>query len=340
MNQEAPSPQKILEVGMAFWAAKALLSAVELGLFTELARGPLDQAELVAKLGLNGRGSADLFDGLVALGFLERNEGRYSNTRDADVFLDKAKLSYIGGILEMANARIYEPWGRLTEALRTGKPQARDSESDGEAGFHKLYEDPAKVLEFASAMTGVSMGTSRAIAQKFDWSRVETFVDLGTAQGGLPVQLCQAHAHLHGIGVDLAPVQPVFEEYVARFGLQDRIEFRTADLFADPLPSGEVMIMGHMLHGFGLDQKREMLAKVYAALPAGGALIVFDAVIDDDRRRNAFGLMMSLNMLVETPEGFDYTGADGLGWLREAGFARTSVEPLTGPDSMLIGYKD
>lgn len=338
MNQEPASPQKILEVGMAFWAAKALLSAVELGLFTELARGPQTQPELVATLGLAGRGSADFFDGLVALGFLERSDGAYSNTREADLFLDRAKPSYIGGILEMANARIYEPWGHLTEALRTGKPQA--AESHGEAIFQDLYKDPAKVRQFASAMTGVSMGASRAIAQKFDWSRAQTFADVGTAQGGLPVHLCQAHPHLRGIGVDLAPVQSVFEEYIARFGLQDRIEFQVVDIFTDPLPSVDVIILGHMLHGWGLDAKREMLGKVFAALPTGGACIVFEALIDDERRRNAFGLMMSLNMLIETPEGFDYTGAEGQGWMQEAGFARTYVEHLVGPDSMIVGFKD
>ena len=97
--------------------------------------------------------------------------------------------------------------------------------------------------------------------------------------------------------------------------------------------------MGHILHDWNLDEKRVLLAKAYEALPAEGALLIYDAIIDDERRRNAFGLLMSLNMLIETPGGFDYTGADCCAWLREAGFRDTYVEHLGGPESMVVGIK-
>lgn len=338
MEQQQLTPEKILQTGMAFWPAKTLLSAVELGLFTELAQGPVEGVELARRLGLHERSWRDFFDTLVALGFLNRDNGQYSNTPETNLFLDKNKPSYVGGLMVMANARLYSTWGRLEDALRTGLPQ-NEAFQAGQATFESMYEDPAKARQFATAMTGVSMGTSHAIAAKFPWANYKTFVDIGTAQGGLPVILAQRHPHLSGIGVDLAPIRPIFEEYVQSFGLSDRLRFETVDIFQSPFPSGDVIVMGHMLHGWGVEDKRMMVEKAYAALPEGGAVIIFEALIDDERRRNAFGLMMSLNMLIETPNGFDYTGAQAKEWLSAAGFKEAYVEPLAGPDSMVVAFK-
>ncbi|HEY8475782.1 MAG TPA: methyltransferase [Chloroflexota bacterium] len=334
---EPPAPDRLLELGLGFWGAKVLLSAVELGLFTELAKGPLDGEALRVRLGLHPRGARDFFDALVALGLLDRQGGQYANTPETDLFLDRDKPAYIGGFLEMVNARLYPFWGSLTDGLRTGLPQ-NEIKSGGDF-FGVLYQDPARLRQFLRAMTGLSLGSARAIAKQFPWSRYRTFVDVGTAQGGLPVLLAQTHPHLTGGGFDLPPVEPVFADYVASFGLQDRLRFYPGDFFRDPLPRADVLVMGHILHDWSLDQKRLLLAKVYEALPAGGALIVYDAIIDDERRRNTFGLLMSLNMLVETPGGFDYTGAECCAWLREAGFREAYVEHLVGPESMVVGFK-
>ena len=188
-------------------------------------------------------------------------------------------------------------------------------------------------------MTGISLCAAMAIANKFPWDRYETFVDIGTAQGGLPVQVALAHDHLLGGGFDLPSIGPIFEEYVGSHGLGDRLRFYPGDFFEDPMPTADVLVMGHILHDWDLEEKRALLAKAYEALPEGGALIVFDAVIDDDRRENAFGLLLSLTMLIETPGGFDYTGADCASWMGEAGFRESYVEHLVGPDSMVVGIK-
>src|SRR5262249_28860397 len=266
----------------------------------------------------------DFFDALVALGMLERQDGRYRNTAESDALLDKAKSSYVGGLLEMANARLYGFWGSLTEALKTGQPQ--NEAKTGESFFHNLYQDPEKLKLFAKAMTAVSAGPAMAIAAKFPWSRYNTFADVGTAEGGLPVHLARAHPHLTGIGFDLPPVQPVFEAFVAANGLSQRLSFRGGDFLVDPLPPAEVYIMGHILAGFGVDDNLAILRRALADLPAGGALIVYDSIIDDERRENAFGLLMSLNILIESAAGYDYTGADCVGWMREAGFRDMRVE--------------
>jgi hypothetical protein len=237
----------------------------------------------------------------------------------------------------MANDRLYQFWGALTEGLRTGNPQ--NETKDGRDLFDEIYRDPVILGEFLKAMSSLSLGAAAAIAKKFPWSDYETFADIGTAQGAFPVTLSRAHPHLEGIGFDLPVVRPHFEAYVSQHGLPERISFRAGDFFADPLPAADVLIMGHILHDWGLNKKQMLIRKAYAALPEGGALIIYDTVIDDERRRNAFGLLMSLNMLIETREGFDFTGADCMAWFKEAGFVETRVETLVGPDSMVVGIK-
>ena len=334
---EQITPEPILQLGLGFWASKTLLSAVEVGLFTHLASGPRDAKTAAAELELHPRSVADFLDALVSLGMLERTGDEYSNSAAADLFLDRNKTSYVGGMLEMANSRLYPFWGSLTEALRTGHPQ--NEAKVGENFFTALYEDAHRLEQFLHAMTGISMGDAHAIAERFPWDRYQTVIDVGTAEGCVPVQVALRHPHLSGGGFDLPTVAPIFEKHVASFGLTDRLRFYPGDFFADPLPSADVLVMGHLLHDWSLDEKLMLLRKAYDALPGGGALVVYESIIDDDRRANTFGLLMSLNMLIETQEGFDYTGADCQSWMASVGFRDTFVEPLAGPDSMVVGIK-
>ena len=335
---EQPTPDQILQVGLGFWASKVLLSAVEMELFTELAKHPEDAEAVRDRLGLHPRSSRDFLDALVALGFFERRDGIYGNTPTTDLFLDKSKPSYLGGLLEMANHRLYGFWGHLTEALRTGQPQ-NEAKSGETPFFEALYADPARLKGFLTAMTGLSHGANLAIARQFPWREHKTFVDVGTAQGDLAVQIALANPHITGIGFDLPEVAPVFEEFVEHNGMQGRLHFIGGNFFADDLPHADVLVMGHVLHDWSLDEKRMLIGKAHAALPDGGALIVYEAIIDDDRSQNVFGLLMSLNMLIETEGGFDYTAADCIGWMTDAGFTSTRTEHLVGPDSMVIGVK-
>ncbi len=332
------TPDHILQVGTGFWASKTLLSAVEMELFTELAKHPEPLPELSARLGLHPRSAHDFLDALVSLNFLERRDGTYYNTPSTDLFLDKRKPSYIGGMLEMANNRLYTHWGNLTQGLRTGMAQneARDGSPNP---FIALYADPERLRGFLKAMTGVSRGANMTIAKQFPWANYKSAVDVGTAQGDLISQVALANPHITGVGFDLPEVAPIFEDYVATNGLAGRVTFNPGSFFDAPIPNADVVMMGHILHDWNLDQKKMLIRKAYEALPTGGALIIYEAIIDDDRSKNAFGLLMSLNMLIETPGGFDYTGADCTAWMQEAGFDSTRVEHLVGPDSMVIGIK-
>ena len=326
-----------MQIGAGFWASKALLSAVELDVFTHLALRPGDLADLQARLGLHPRSARDFLDTLVSLGFLHRQEGVYSNAAETDLFLDKNKASYIGGILEMANARLYGFWNNLTDGLQTGQPQ-NEARTGGDF-FAQLYAEPARLKLFLEAMSGVSRGANIAIGAHFPWKKYHSFVDVGTAQGDLAVQVALAHPHLRGTGFDLPAVGPLFNAYADQRGVSDRVGFQGGDFFRQPLPKADVVMMGHILHDWDLTQKKLLIQAAWEALPVGGAFIAYDAMIDDDRRSNTFGLLMSLNMLIETPGGFDYTAADCRGWMKEAGFRETYVQHLVGPDSMVVGIK-
>jgi len=205
-----PTPEKIMQTGLGFWASKTLLSAIEMGLFTELAHGPESFDALSGRLGLHARSARDFLDALVALGFLERTGDRYANTAETDLFLDRRKPSYIGGILEMANHRLYSSWGHLTEALRTGQPQ-NEVKGDGVGLFEALYADPARLKEFLAAMTGISHGANLTIARAFPWKNHRTYVDIGTAQGDLAAQIALANPHVRGMGFDLPEVAPILK---------------------------------------------------------------------------------------------------------------------------------
>jgi hypothetical protein len=331
------SLEGILDLGYAFRGAKALLSAVELGVFTALADEPLDGEALRRLLGLAERGARDFFDALVALGLLCRDgAGRYANSPTADLHLDAHKEGYVGGLFENLNAREYPLWANLTGALRTGRPQTG---LEGPSHFGPLFADPQRLAFFVNAMTGASLAPARALAAQFPWDRCKTFVDIGTARGCVPVQVALAHPHLTGAGFDLPVLAPMFDEYVKQRNLSGRVRFVPGDFFVDPLPAADVLIMGRVLHNWDLDRKRMLLQKAHAALPSGGALIVYERLIDDARSAGSTGLLSSLNMLILTEGGFDFTASNCIDWMRDAGFREMRTEPLTDAHSMIVAIK-
>jgi predicted O-methyltransferase YrrM len=334
-------PSHIMQVGMGFWASKTLLSAVELELFTKLGDG-MTAAEMAKALGLHERAVPDFPDALVALQLLDRDgdgpEAVYRNTDAGAAFLDKASPAYVGGILEMSNARLYPYWADLTEGLRTGKPQ-NEVKHTGKTVFDELYRDEAGLEQFMNAMTGLSAGPFLALAEKFDFSKYGTHCDIGGATGQLAIILANRHSHLKSTSFDLPVVEPIAKRTIEAAGLSDRVQTVAGDFFRDSLPRADVITMGMILHDWNLERKKQLIKAAYDALPEGGAYIVIENIIDDARRENAFGLLMSLNMLIEFGDSFDFTGADFASWCKEAGFREVEVLPLAGPTSAGIAYK-
>ncbi|MBA2433533.1 MAG: methyltransferase [Chthoniobacterales bacterium] len=344
MSQPNPSltPDPILQTAFGFWSSKVLLTAVEFGLFTKLASRKLTGAQLGHKLQLHPRAISDFFDALVAMKFLERDgdgpEAKYGNTPAGALYLDEKSPRYIGGILVMLNARLFKYWHDLPEALRTGQPQ--NEVKHGEQGiFEALYAEPAKLEQFLGAMTGLSRINFEALAEKFDFSKYKTLCDVGGATGLLCIEAARKHPQLRCVSFDLPEVAPIAQRHIAAAGLSDRIATAAGNFFTDPLPPADVITMGMILHDWNLEKKMHLIRAAYDALPPGGALIAVEALIDDARRENVFGLLMSLNMLIEFGEAFDYSGADFKKWCTEAGFQRFEVIHLAGPSSAAIAYK-
>ncbi len=341
-EQDRITPKKIMKVGFGFSSSKALLTAVKLGLFTNLAQNPLSAEEIRKEFNLDGRGLYDWLDALVALGFLEREglkeNAIYSNSQDSDRFLDQNKRGYIGGILEMANDRLYPFWSDLEEALRTGNPQNEIKHEDTDF-FEILYEDEDRLRQMTRAMAGIQMGNFKALVNKFDFSQYNTLCDMGGADGELSLQVASRHDHMECVTYDLPKVASIAEEKIKKWGLEDRVKSVAGDFWEEGFPEADVITMGNILHDWGLDKKLTLLEKAYSSLPEDGACIVIENIIDNDRSENVFGLTMSLNMLIETRNGFDFTSREIKEWARKTGFSSTEIIPLTGPSSAAIAYK-
>jgi O-methyltransferase domain/Dimerisation domain len=341
---EQPSPATIMQIGSGFWASKVLLSAVNFELFTKLTDNKsMTASQIKNDLGLKctDRNVYDFLDTLTGFGFLNREgileTAKYSNGTDTDIFLDKNKPTYMGGILEMMNERLYGFWGNLEEGLKTG--QMQNEAKNGENLFEAIYADPERLKIFAHGMTGIQMGGFIAFANAFDFSKYKTMTDVGGSAGMLSLMVAKHQTHITCTTFDLPVIEPIAKETIEQFQMTDSVKAASGDFFNDPIPLADIVTMGNILHDWDEETKVMLMKKAYDALPTGGAFVVIENIIDDERKQNVFGMMMSLNMLIETGKGFDYTFADFNKWATEVGFKSTALLPLAGPTSAAIAYK-
>ena len=237
----------------------------------------------------------------------------------------------------MMNNRLYTFWGSLGEGLLTGLPQNEIKKSEDFFGL--IYSDPEKLKGFINAMSGIQMGNFMAFAQKFDFTQYKTLIDVGGSAGLLSLMVARHNAHMRCTSFDLPPVEPVANATIQQFGLSDQVNTASGNFFTMPIPNADIVVMGNILHDWDEENKISLMKKAYDALPANGAFVAIENIIDSERKQNVFGMMMSLNMLIETGTGFDYTFADFNRWANIAGFKSTSIIPLTGPSSAAIAYK-
>ncbi|MEO6612023.1 MAG: methyltransferase [Chitinophagaceae bacterium] len=332
-------------MGLGFWASKTLLTAVNLKLFTHLAeKGKQSGMQIKDQYGFKctDRNVYDFLDTLTSFGFLQREgileTGLYSNAEETEIFLDKKKPSYIGGILEMANNRLYPFWADLETGLATGLPQNENKHGTHDM-FATLYESPERLKEFVHAMSGIQMGNFMQFAQQFEFDNYKTLTDAGGAGAMLSIMVAKHQPHMQCTSFDLPAVNAVAKDNISQFNLSERVKTVDGNFFENPLPPADVVVMGNILHDWNEEQKLTLMNKAFEALPEGGAFVAIENVIDDERRKNSFGLMMSLNMLIETGTGFDYTFKDFTGWASTVGFKSTRLLPLTGPSSAAIAIK-
>ncbi|WP_232837146.1 methyltransferase [Lentzea terrae] len=326
--------QSVLDLATGFWRARALISGVELGLFTLLGKEPADLATVRATLGLDATGTADFLDALVALGVLQRgDDGRYRNSPAAHRHLDENSDAYVGGFLKFMGYSLYPAWSRLTGLLRTGARQ------EGQDSFSDWYRDLDQVRGFMEAMDSVCAPVTAALGEAFDWSAVSTVADLGGARGNLVARLVRRHPHLTGECFDLPAVQPLFDEHMSALGTADRVTFRGGDFRTDALPEADVLIFGHILHDWDEETRALLVRRAFDAVRPGGALLIYDELLDDDRRGPARSLLMSLNMKLVRTGGSEYTAEQCRTWLLDAGFSDVSVRSLTATERLVVARR-
>ncbi|WP_366183728.1 methyltransferase [Flavobacterium ovatum] len=343
-NENHPTAENIMKIGTGFWASKILLSAVKFQIFTTLAeKKSMSAKDIKTHLGLKctDRNVYDYLDALTTFGFLNREglleTAKYSNHNDTNFFLDKNKPSYIGGMLEMLNNRLYNFWGNLEDGLLTGLPQ-NEAKSGGNL-FEALYSDADRLKEFIHAMSGIQMGNFMAFAQAYDFSKSKTMLDVGGSGAMLSLMVAKHQTHMSCVSWDLPAVAPIANENIQKFQLQDRVKTANGDFFKDSLPTADIIVMGNILHDWDEETKLMLMKKAFDALPSGGVFVAIEGIIDDERNKNVFGMMMSINMLIETGKGFDYTFADFNKWAKAVGFTSTKIIQLAGPSSAAIAFK-
>jgi predicted ester cyclase len=326
--------QWVMDLATGFWQARALISGVELGLFTLLAKEPANAETVRAALDLDIAGTGDFLDALVALGALRRdNDGRYRNSPASQRHLDERSDVYIGGFLKFMGYSLYPAWGRLTDLLRTGTRQ------EGQDSFGDWYNDLDQVRGFMEAMDSICSPVIAALDEAFDWASVRSVADLGGARGNLVARLVRRHPHLTGVCLDLPAVQPLFEEHMAALGTGDRVTFQGGDFRTAPLPEADVLIFGHILHDWDEETRALLVRRAFDAVREGGALLIYDELLDDDRCGPARSLLMSLNMKLVRTGGSEYTAEQGRSWLLNAGFTDVTVQSLTATERLLVARK-
>ncbi|MFI0411620.1 methyltransferase [Actinomadura sp. 3N508] len=330
-------PEPLISMSTRDCAAKVLQSAVTLGVFGKLAEGPASAEQAAGRIGLHPRMAADFLDALAGLGLLERLDGRYRNAPIAQEYLVPDSSTYLGGFIELTNETLYGTWEKLTDALRTGEPQRLDPDKGGFVG--RQHENPATMKRFLTGLDAYSERLGAEIARRGDWSRHESFVDLGGARGNLAAVLVRSHPHLKATCFDLERTRPLFTEHVTGLGLEERISFVGGDFFTDPLPEADVVVLGRILHGFETEQRKALLQRVFESVRPGGTVLIYDRMLDDDRS-DPRRLLSSLHMRLVSPSGSEYRAVDCCAWLTEAGFVRAEAEAMMGAQTLVVAHKE
>lgn len=323
------TPADILRLGNAFCDAKALLTGVELGLFTALSDGPATLEEVRTTLGLHGRGLWDLLNLLVALGLLKRDGQHYRNTESAQRYLVRGQQSYIGGFLERSNRNLYPAYGRLADALRTGQPQTGSS-------FDEVTQNPQILRQFVHMMDALTHTLGPQLVDVHDWTGYSSVLDVGGCRGNLTSQIVKAQPHLVGHVFDIPQMEPFFDEKMAELDLTGRVTFHGGSFFEiDELPRADAVVLGHVLHDWDPQQRKDLVSLAYAAVNPGGALLVYDRMLED-QPVHIENLVISLDMLLVTDGGSEYTVTEVLDHAVAAGCADVTAEPLGHDDTLVV----
>ena len=334
-----PDPTPIIDLLNAFRTSAAMFTAVSLGVFDRLAAGPLDLATLAAELPANADALSRLLDVCVGLGLLKRDGEAFSNADIAEVYLCKHSPRRMTGYITYSARVLWKMWANLPDAIREGTNRWKQTFGLDGPLFTNFFRSEEDKREFLWGMHGFGMITSPDIAAAFDLSGSRHLVDLGGATGHLAIACCRRHPSLRATVFDLPVAVPMADEVIA--GAADvsaRVSTAGGDFFVDPLPPADLYALGRIVHDWDEGKIRRLLARIYEALPAGGALLVAEKILDDDRAGPRWAHLQSLNMLVCT-DGKERTAGEYTTLLREAGFGRIEVRRTSVPLDAILATK-
>jgi acetylserotonin N-methyltransferase len=334
-----PDPAPVLDLLEAFRRSQAMFAALALGAFDCLAAGPAALPDLARDLGADPDALGRLLDACVALGLLRRDGPRYANAPAADAYLTSQSPLRLTGYARYSDAVLWQLWAHLADAVREGTHRWKQAFGLEGPIFDHFFRSDGDRREFLMGMHGLGQISSPAVVAAFDLGRFRRLADLGGATGHLAVAACRRYPDLRAVVLDLPGVLPLARELVAASGVGDRIELGAGDFFADPLPEADLFVLGRILHDWAEDKVRLLLRAVYQRLPAGGALLVAEKLLDDDRTGPPLALFQSLNMLVCT-EGKERTLGEYEALLREAGFGRVEGRRTNAPLDAVLAIKD
>lgn len=338
MTAQPPDPAVVLDLLEAFRRSKTMFAAVKLGVFDALAGEPKALTALAVELKASADGLERLLDACVGLALLTRDGAGYANTPAAEAYLCSRSPRRLTGYLNYSNDVMWKLWEHLDDAVREGTHRWQQVYGWDGPIFQNFFRDEAAKREFLLGMHGFGMICSPQIVAAFDLGRFRRLCDLGGATGHLAVAACERYPNLRAVVFDLPEAVPLAKEMIAQTPVAARIEVQGGDFFSDPLPPADLYALGRIVHDWSEAKALALLQRIHATLPAGGALLIAEKVLDDDKLGPRWAQMQSLNMLTCT-EGKERTLGEYRALLEQAGFSKVEGHRTTAPLDAVLATK-
>jgi ubiquinone/menaquinone biosynthesis C-methylase UbiE len=327
------SVQRLMETHLGFAPSRILSTALELEVFTHIAQGKSTVAKIAGASGATDRGMQMLLDAIAGIGLLVKRDSRYALTEISERHLVKGKPAYFGQFLSMNP--LWDAWGHLTEAVRTGKPYLPIERKDVAEDFfpklirslHVVHSEPARR---AAEVLGAGSGT-----------RDLRVLDVAAGSGIWGISIAEACPAAHVTAHDFPAVLEVTREFVARHRLANRFDFLPGDLKGVDFGEAryDIAVLGNIVHSEGERSARGLIRRIHRALVPDGRLVIIEMVPNDERSGPPFPLIFALNMLVNTETGGTFTFAEFTRWLTDAGFRRVEAHDIGSHSPMIVGHK-
>lgn len=343
MNPSA-DPSLILELIQAFRRSKVMFTAVSLGIFDRLEAGPAESAVLAAKLRCHESSLGRLLNACVGLGLLEKDllekkESAYRNTEVASQYLVSGSLASLAGYIKYSDRSLYALWGNLEEAVHEGTHRWEHAFGDKNALFSHFFRDEESTRSFLAGMHGFGQLSSPKVVTAFDLTRFKHLVDLGGATGHLAIEACKIYPGLQATVFDLPAVERFAEEHIRDADLNGRVRFQAGDFFQEDLPAADLYSLGRILHDWSEAKIRHLLEKIFRFLPPQGALLIAEALLNEEKTGPLHASLQDLNMLVCT-EGRERSAAEYRELLLSAGFSSVEYRQTGAPVDAILAIKN